>query len=431
MRHLGVLLLSSAALLPLGRTAMAAAEERIARRELSVRDALQLGTDNIPQLVRAKMEQRVVESRKEGAGLWLSQNPYVTVMMGKRTEKTSDPVAIGLQYQVHVEQALEIAGQRWARLAAVSSQVQVAQAQTSFAQVESRALLLSAYVQAALADQRLVVARRREDLAAQLLASANARLELGATGALDANLAQIEQGRVRGDVAQTEALLASRQTQLGILCGLSPLTKLVLTTDHSTPPQLANSSEQLESLYALAEQGRADLLAIRRQQSALSSDVSRLRREAIPNLTVAFDYQRDLPGQDFVGGTVGLTFPFWNRNQGPIAQVTAQELQRQAEERLLLTRIRGEVAVAHRKLQLLRVQVKAFEKDVLPPAERNIELLRRGWQAGKFDLFRVITASRELAETRLRFLDLLEDLWLAAIELERAVGAPLLVGVPS
>ena len=128
---------------------------------------------------------------------------------------------------------------------------------------------------------------------------------------------------------------------------------------------------------------------------------------------------------------MGLSFPFWNRNQGPIAQMQATELQRQAEERLLLTRIRGEVMVAHLKLQLLRVQVKEFQKDVLPPAERNIELLRRGWQAGKFDLFRVITASRELTETRLRFLDLLEDLWIAAIELERSVGAPLLVGVPS
>ena len=97
----------------------------------------------------------------------------------------------------------------------------------------------------------------------------------------------------------------------------------------------------------------------------------------------------------------------------------------------LRTRIRGEVALASRKLQLLRVQVQEFQQNVLPPAERNMELLRRGWQAGKFDLFRVITASRELTETRLRLLDLLEDLWVAAIELERAVGAPLLQGVPS
>ena len=205
----------------------------------------------------------------------------------------------------------------------------------------------------------------------------------------------------------------------------------LLTTSHTVPPLIETTYEGADSLYSLAEQVRSDLLVIRRQEVALDREESRLHREAIPSLLVAFDYQRDLPGQTFWGGTVGLSLPIWNRNQGPIAQVRASEQQRQAEERLLRTRIRGEVTLAHRKLQLLRKQVEEFQKEVLPPAERNIELLRRGWQAGKFDLFRVITASRELMEARLRHLDLLEELWVAAIELERAVGAPLLQGVPS
>ena len=216
---------------------------------------------------------------------------------------------------------------------------------------------------------------------------------------------------------------------LGILCGLPVSPPLVLSTSHAAPPVL--DAAPLDDLYVLAETERADLLAIRRQEAALKSEEARLRREAVPSLLLAFDYQRDLPGQTFLGGTVGLTLPMWNRNQGPLAQVHATEHQRQAEERLLRTRIRGEVALASRKLQLLRVQVQEFQQNVLPPAERNMELLRRGWQAGKFDLFRVITASRELTETRLRLLDLLEDLWVAAIELERAVGAPLLQGGPS
>jgi cobalt-zinc-cadmium efflux system outer membrane protein len=413
----------------LGGLSTAQAQADVPRRELSIGEALQLGQINIPQLVRARTEQKVVESKKEGAALWLSQNPYATVLLGSRKETTSDPVAAGVQYQVHIEQALEIAGQRWTRLAAVASQVEVAKAQTELAQVESRALLLSAYVQASFAEQRVAVARGREETADRLLGSARTRLELGATGELEVNLAQIELGRVRGERVQAEVLMSSRQTGLGILCGLPASTPLLLSTSHALPPVLEVAP--LDDLYLLAETERADLQAIRRQEVALKSEEARLRREAVPSLILAFDYQRDLPGQTFLGGTVGLTLPMWNRNQGPLAQVHATEQQRQAEERLLRTRIRGEVALASRKLQLLRVQVQEFQQNVLPPAERNMELLRRGWQAGKFDLFRVITASRELTETRLRLLDLLEDLWVAAIELERAVGAPLLQGVPS
>jgi outer membrane protein TolC len=146
-----------------------------------------------------RAEQQVVESRKAGAKLWLQQNPYATVMVGRRTETTSTPVAAGVQYQVHIEQALEIAGQRWTRLAVVASQTAAAKAQTALAQVESRALLWTTYMQASLADERVRVARKREEIAEQLLRSAQARMELGATGGLEVNLAQVERGRVRGE----------------------------------------------------------------------------------------------------------------------------------------------------------------------------------------------------------------------------------------
>ena len=169
MRHFGILVLSLFAVSPGEWILSAHAQESGVHRELSLDEALRLGADNIPQLVRARAEQKVVESRKEGAKLWLSQNPYASILMGRRKETTSDPTATGLQYQVHIEQALEIAGQRWARLAAVASQIEVAKAQTELAQVESRALLLTAYVQASLADQRVAVARGREELAERLL----------------------------------------------------------------------------------------------------------------------------------------------------------------------------------------------------------------------------------------------------------------------
>jgi cobalt-zinc-cadmium efflux system outer membrane protein len=395
-------------------------------RQLSIEEALHLGQNNLPQLVMAWAEQKVVESGKTGAALWFSQNPLFTAMLGKRTETTQDPTAKGFQYQVHVEQAFEIAGPRFARLAAWAAKVDVAEAQTELAHVETRALLQTAYMQAALSEQRVVVAQNREALANQFLASAATRLQLGATGALEVNLAQIEKGRVQADRVQAQIDASNRHTLLKVLCGIEHGTQLSLSTPHLLLPQFAKPITDLEELIALANANRADLRALDKQKAALAEESGRLRREAFPNLLLAFDYQRDLPGQVFVGGTVGLSLPVWNRNQGPLAQVAAQERKRQAEERLLRNRIVGEVAQAHARVVLLRSQVETFRKDVLPPSENNIDLLQRGWQAGKFDLFRVIAASRELADTRLRGLSLLEELWSAALELERAVGVVLI-----
>jgi outer membrane protein TolC len=60
----------------------------------------------------------------------------------------------------------------------------------------------------------------------------------------------------------------------------------------------------------------------------------------------------------------------------------------------------------------------------VPAAERARDLLTQGWQAGKFDLFRVIQVSREAGEARRHQIEALGNLWQAAIELDRATGAP-------
>ena len=58
-----------------------------------------------------------------------------------------------------------------------------------------------------------------------------------------------------------------------------------------------------------------------------------------------------------------------------------------------------------------------------PAAEANASLLTEGWRAGKFDLFRVIQASRDVGDARRAELEALRDFWQAVIALDRATGA--------
>ena len=395
--------------------------------ELSLSRALQRAQEHAPELLRARTEVASTQARRAGAALPLSTNPAVSFLGGYRREFTSTPTATGFQYQFHLEQALEIAGQRQARLSVVAAQVLSAMAMSDHSRTLSRALVHSTYMLAVLGAERLQVARSREEIAQRLLLSAKARLEVGAASDIEVNLAQIEAGRVAGERVEAEARQEGALGDLRLLCGLPPLVPLRLL-HRAEPPHLLTAYQELEPLYMLAETSRSDYRALLRQREVQAAERTRLRREAVPNLVLSFDVQRDLPGQEFFGGSIGMSLPLWNRNQGPLAILAAAERALELEMRLLKTRIRNEVAVAQRKLLLLRSQVEDFQRTALPPAERNLDLLRRGWQAGKFDLFRVITASRELAETRLRYLDMLEALWSATIELERAIGAPVVIG---
>ena len=68
-------------------------------------------------------------------------------------------------------------------------------------------------------------------------------------------------------------------------------------------------------------------------------------------------------------------------------------------------------------------QAKILETKVAPAAEANASLLTDGWRAGKFDLFRVVQASRDVGEARRSQLEAIRDFWQAVIDLDRATGA--------
>ncbi|MEO8212728.1 MAG: TolC family protein, partial [Myxococcales bacterium] len=152
--------------------------------------------------------------------------------------------------------------------------------------------------------------------------------------------------------------------------------------------------------------------------------VVRLRREAVPNPTVFLDLQRDLPGQVYVGGGIALPLPVWRRNQGELALARAERSRLREEGDVTALQIAAEVERSYRAALAHAQMVAVVEKEVLPAAEAGVELVTQGWRAGKFDLFRVIQASREASDARRSQLETLGALWEANIALDRATGTP-------
>jgi outer membrane protein TolC len=69
-----------------------------------------------------------------------------------------------------------------------------------------------------------------------------------------------------------------------------------------------------------------------------------------------------------------------------------------------------------------RAELDVLEKTTVPAVERTMELVEVGWHAGRFDIFRVTAAARDVARVRAARLDALEGAWLARIALDRAAG---------
>jgi outer membrane protein TolC len=71
--------------------------------------------------------------------------------------------------------------------------------------------------------------------------------------------------------------------------------------------------------------------------------------------------------------------------------------------------------------RIRREELHAVER-MLAHEETVRALVRTGWEAGKFDFFRVLLAERSVADTRQARLDLCAELWGNAIEINRLLG---------
>ncbi len=387
---------------------------------ISLDEALRLGELHSPLVRRARAETRLVAAREIGASLILPSNPVVAAVVGPRRESGPLGSVHGLQYVARLEQTVEVAGQRGARREVVRRSLDVAAAREVVARSESRARIRSVYIKGLITAAQARAARGREQIVNQLYEAVKVKVDKGASSQIDLKMAEIEAGRlVRERIAAELAAVESIAT-LAAFVGLPPRSEISLTTPLSGPTVHLPPERQL---FADARAHRAELRELVAAGTELDAELISLRRQAIPSPTLVLELERDLPGQVFVGAGLALPLPVWQRNQGPRAVISADR-DRLAEELLLQDReVALEVERGFQRVIATYEQAKILETKVAPAAETNANLLTEGWRAGKFDLFRVIQASRDVGEARRAQLEAIRDFWQAVIDLDRATGA--------
>jgi cobalt-zinc-cadmium efflux system outer membrane protein len=389
---------------------------------LDLDQAVQRAREASALVRRARAESQVTAARRVEAAIVLPANPALAFAVGPSRDATPGaPERHGLGYRMHLEQAIEIGGQRGTRLAEVDRAVDAATARERLAGIEAGARARTAYVGALLADALALATAERETLARRLEDSVRARVDAGAASEIELRLAEVERGRMHRERVDAERLAGEASAELLALLALPPETSLRLTSSLAAP---AVALPPLDRAITLALERRADLAALLASSAEIDAQIVRLRREALPSPALFFEIERDLPGQTFVGGGLGVALPVWRRNQGALASARADRSRTDDDRALLARQIALEVDRALRDVRARDEQARIQATEVVPAAERARDLLTQGWQAGKFDLFRVIQVSREAGEARRHQIEALGSLWQAAIELDRATGAP-------
>lgn len=333
------------------------------------------------------------------------------------------------QPEIMLTQEIEWAGQRDARVRAARNDL----TRTRFAAVNTGRLVLT---DVSLAFYRSLAARRRREVVSQvsalserLLAAVRVQLAEGEVSTLDANLAELEHGRIRARASAARRELLTVELELKRLLGLPPGVALRLD-DSTAASELPLSTD---SLVSAALRARPDVREAAADLQGARARLALARREAWPNIRVGMVAEPGRNDGNRFGVAGGISLPLLNRNRGAInartADVRVAELRGTATEAL----VRAEVASALERLRASSDELRQYEESVLVPARNNAGLLGEAYRAGKIPLPTLLLLRNQLLDAEIGYW----DAWLArnesAVALESATGTltPVAPGEPS
>lgn len=406
--------MAMAAAVVVGATSAARAEPA-GPLALSLKEAIQRAEQRAPDVVLAGHAIREAKAQRVGAGVVFPVNPRVSA-------DARPPITGGtlhdIGYSANLEMFFDVGGAPSARVREADRAGDLATADYSLERLRGRMAAWSAYLQVRVAETRIEETRSLVAIGERILRASRQRGAAGATGDIEETLATADLGQLRAAIESAGRQREEHVATLRELLDLPPTQAVLLTTPLEEPP----APPEKDALVARAIESRPELAQIRARLALLDARHDRLDKERFPRLGayVGVDAAPVSP----IFGVLGLSveLPLFQRNQGPRAVVEAARATEMERQELQARRILREVMAIHAAYESRRNELKLISTTAVPAAERTLELVEQGWLAGRFDVFRVATAARDVARVRASRLDALEAAWLARIALDRAAG---------
>jgi cobalt-zinc-cadmium efflux system outer membrane protein len=383
---------------------------------LSLPEAVQRAMTQAPEVVNAQNFIRQAEARRIGAGIVMPINPRISA--DARPLLSKDGALDTTGYGAMLDVLFDVGGAPSARITEADREAGVARADYVFDRAEARLRAFAAYVQTQIAELRIAEARSAMEISRRVLTAAERRVATGAASDLEAASAELDLALLQAQEASFIRERDSHLMDLRHVLDLGATVAVHLTSPVEEPPPLAAARVYVDR----ALQHHPALAALGARVELLDATETRLEREVFPRVGVYAGVDRAplSPAYGILGASIEL--PFAQRNQGPLA-VTARAREG-VRSRLALQarRLSRDVVAAWNAYEARRLELERLTQRAMPAAARTLSFAEAGWQAGRFDLFRLLTAARDALRLRANRIDVLEAAWIARIELERAVG---------
>ncbi len=315
-----------------------------------------------------------------------------------------------------------------------------------------------AYFEAVGTQQLHQTTLENRKIAGELLELAKRRQAAGAGTEVDVNLSYGAVVDAELEAAASRLAMAESRRSLATLLGLTDNADELVLLD-PLPPAPARLPD-LGQLLKLSKRWRLDMQAAEQAVAASEAALQEQYRLIVPFVELGVEMERGERGRaegrklladtarasiangalsapdiqprserrqntDFIiGPSLGLELPIFDQNQAQIAK--AKYAYEQAYKTLdaLNRTITQEVGGALDRAATAWEIVQLYQTQAIPLAERNLELSRESYRAGKTSFLEVLETQQFFLESRSKYIEALQTAAGTIPDLERTVGRP-------
>ena len=269
-------------------------------------------------------------------------------------------------------------------------------------------------VKGAMLRQQLKLLTQHSALAQQLADFAKGRAEAGEVSMLDAKQVEMDMHRVRIESRLLEAEASTLLGQLKPMLGLTSAQSLEIKGPLPSLKLPAGSDGHQRPDRQLAE--------VKATAAKLETDLAKSRRR--PDITAGLFAARERQGErtGFVGLRFSVPLPFWNRNEGEIAEKIASAERARLESQALVLQINAEAGTALQEMQSHAGIVRETRDSLLPLAVEQVTAQQKAYESGQAELLSVLRAQDQRLHIESTALDAERDFHLARVRYEAATG---------
>ena len=400
------------------------------KNDLTLRDAISLALLQNPELAAFSKEMRALEGATLQAGLLRNPELSVNVENIGNIQKLSGDInsahAVAQEVvqqltTIRIGQLIELGGKRAARVNAALLGEELVAKDYEIKRIEVIFRVANVFAEVLAGQERLRLAEETRQLAQNVVNTVTKRVQAG-------KVPPIEETRVKVALSTTRIELEQAQRDL-----TSARKRLALLWDSSSP-QFSKALGNLEALIVppdfqmLQERVLDNPMALRamkniEQRKALL-EVERTRR--IPNLTLnaGVVHHAQLGGNTAVAGLM-VPLPLFDRNQGNIKEAYQRIDKAVDEQGATELRLKTELAQSYEAMSAAWNEINILRDEILPGAKSAFNVMRRGYELGKFGLLELLDAQRVLFQNQVLYVRALANYQRLVNDIERLIAAPI------